>query len=251
MIIDADCHISARATCPEIGVDELLRRMDALGVDKAICWPHVSYLRDLADDNRAIYQGARAHPDRIILFGGVNPRLGLTVTLDELHRCIEEYGVRGVKLNGARDGYPIDDPVLALPLVEAIEHAGLVLAVHCGPPDVEKTHPHRLANLARLFPALPMLIVHMGGSGAPDVNGAVVAEARRHPNWLLVDSEADYRQVQRAIQSLGAERVCYGSDSPFCEMRYEWGIRQVVYQDLSAAQRDAVMGANIAGLLGL
>lgn len=251
MIIDADCHISSRQAPGQMGVDDLLRQMDALGVDRAVCWPMVAYDREMASDMRTIYDGAQRHPDRVIPFGGVNPKLGLQEAQDELKRCIEVYGVKGVKLNGARDGYPIDDPVLALPLVEAIEHAGLVLAVHCGPPDVEKTHPHRLANLARLFPALPMLIVHMGGSGAPDVNGAVVAEARRHPNWLLVDSEADYRQVQRAIQSLGAERVCYGSDSPFCEMRYEWGIRQVVYQDLSAAQRDAVMGANIAGLLGL
>ena len=251
MIIDADCHISARASGSEIGIEELLRRMDALGVARAICWPHVSYQREMAEDNRAIYEGARAHPDRVIAFGGVNPRLGLAAAQDGLRRCIEEYGVRGVKLNGARDVYPIDDPELALPLVEAIHRAGLVLAVHCGPPDVEKTHPHRLDNLTRQFPTLPMLIVHMGGSGVPDVNRAVVACARRHSNWLLVDSEADYRQVQHAVSVLGAERVCYGSDSPFCEMRYEWGIRQVVYQDLDRGQREAIFGGNIARLLRL
>ncbi len=251
MIIDADCHVSARETGPEIGVEQLLRRMDKIGVERAICWPHVSYQRELAEDNRAICEGARAHPDRIIAFCGVNPRLGLATAQDELRRCIEVYGVRGVKLNGARDVYPIDDAELALPLVEAIHQAGLVLAVHCGPPDVEKTHPHRLANLSSQFPALRMLIVHMGGSGVPDVNRTVVSFARQHPNWLLVDSEADYRQVQLAISVLGAERVCYGSDSPFCDMRYEWGIRQVVYQDLTPAQRDAILGGNVARMLGL
>jgi hypothetical protein len=34
-------------------------------------------------------------------------------------------------------------------------------------------------------------------------------------------------------------------------MRYEWGIRQVVYQDLSVADKALVLGGTIAGVLGL
>jgi hypothetical protein len=251
MIIDTDCHISARETGFEIGVNELLRRMDASGVDRAVCWPHVAYDREIAADNAAIHRGARTHPDRIIAFAGVNPRLGLRAVADELERCLEQYGVRGIKLNGARDDYPIDDPALALPLVERIAAAGVVLAVHCGPPDVEKTHPHRLARLLSLFPSLRMLIIHMGGSGVPDLNAAVVDLAQRFANCWLVDSEADYRQAQRAVAALGAERLCYGSDTPFCEMRFELGIRRVVYQDLSPTEREAILGGNAARILGL
>jgi len=251
MRIDADCHISARGTGLEIGIEELLRRMDALGVERAICWPHVAYDREIAADNRAIHAGARVHAERIIPFGGVNPRHGLKVAQDELKRCIEEYGMRGIKLNGARDGYCIDDEALALPLVGMIAAAGLVLAAHCGPPDVEKTHPWRIARLSQLFPALRVLIVHMGGAGQADVSDAAIALAGAHPGWYLVDSEVDYRSAQRAVRRLGAERVCYGSDSPFCDMRYEWAIRQVTYQDLPSAERDAIMGGNIARLLGL
>jgi len=34
-------------------------------------------------------------------------------------------------------------------------------------------------------------------------------------------------------------------------MRYEWGIRQVVYQDLDPRARGQILGGNIARLLGL
>jgi hypothetical protein len=251
MYIDADCHISSRAPSQGISVDELLRHLDAAGVDKAVAWPMVSYVREMATDNRAIYEGVRQHPDRLIPFGGVNPLLGLEAAQEELVRCIEVYGMRGVKLNGARDGYYIDDPRLSLPLIDTIADAGLVLAFHVGANDFEKTHPYRVAKISERHPDLPIMIVHMGGAAHPDIHDAVIDLAATHPNWYLIDSETDYRQELKALQVLGATRVCYGSDTPFCPMRYEWALRQVVLADLSPADRALVLGGNMARLLGL
>ncbi len=251
MYIDADCHISSRETGPEIGIDELLRRMDQVGVDRAVCWPMVSYTREMASDNRAIYEGAKAHPDRIIPFGGVNPRLGMDVATDELNRCIEVYGMRGIKLNGARDEFFVDDPRLSLPLVHRIAEAGLVLALHCGANDFERTHPLRIAKVSEACPSLPVMVVHMGGAGLPALHNSVIEFAGSYPNWYLIDSEADYREVHKALDLLGAERICYGSDSPFCPMRFEWAIRAAIYQDLSEEDRALVLGGNMARLLGI
>ncbi len=249
MLIDADCHIAAGSH--GIGVDELLRRLDAAGVEKAVCWPMVTYTRDIYPDNHAIYHGYRTHPDRIIPFCGVNPKLGVQQAREELKRCIEDYGVLGVKLNGARDSYYIDDPELSLPLVQTIAERGIALAFHCGANDFERTHPFRIASISDAFPNLRIMIVHMGGGAHPSMSNAAIDLAKRYPNWWLIDSEAGYRDVHRALQALGADRVCYGSDTPFVPMRFEWGIRQVVYQDLSAAERAMVFGNNIARLLGL
>jgi len=251
MVIDADCHISAKPSGFEIGIEELLKRMDGVGVDKAICWPMLSYTREVAADNKAIHRGQQAHSDRIISFGGINPRLGLESAKTELERCMTEYGVRGVKLNGARDGFYIDDPQLSLPLIERIAAAKLVLALHCGANDYERTHPFRIAKISDLFPELKILVIHMGGAGMPSLHDAVIEYASRYPNWYLVDSEADYRKILQALRTLGPERICYGSDTPFNPMRYEWGIRQVVYQDLSLSEKVRVFGGNVAGILGI
>ena len=251
MSIDADCHISARPAPGQLGADDLVRLLDATGVDRAVAWPMVSYTREMAGDNRAIYEGARAHPDRIIPFGGVNPRLGLQEAMTELRRCIQEYGMRGIKLNGARDGYAIDDPRLSLPLVDSIAEAGLVLAFHCGANDFERTHPFRITKVSQRHPDLPVLIVHMGGSGQPSLHDAVIEFAAQHPTWTLVDSEADYRKTLEAIRVLGPERVAYGSDCPFTPMRTEWAIRQAVYQDMTEAERALILGGNVARVLRL
>jgi len=251
MYIDADCHISSRRGGNGIGIDQLLPQLDEVGVEKAVCWPMVSYTRELATDNKVIYEGMKAHPDRIIGFGGVNPLLGLQEAKDELKRCIEVYGVKGVKLNGARDGYYIDDPELSLPLVEMIADAGIVLAFHCGANDFEKTHPFRIAKVSDAYPNLPIMVIHMGGGGRPSLHDATIELAKQYPQWYLVDSEADYRKVLEALQILGPNRICYGSDTPFCPMRFEWDIRQVVYQDLSEQEKAQVFGGNMARLLGL
>lgn len=251
MYIDADCHVSAEPQGIAVNAETVIRRMDTVGVDRAICWPMLTYTRQINADNAAIANAARRHPDRIIPFGGINPRLGTLESHDELTRCIEEYDMRGVKLNGARDEYYIDDPELSLPFVQRIAEAGLVLALHCGANDFERTHPFRIAAISDAFPELRILIVHMGGAGMPHLHDAVISYAKRYPTWYLVDSEADYRKVLTALEVLGPERICYGSDTPFCPMRYEWGFRQVLYQDLDAAARAQVLGGNVARLLGL
>ena len=91
----------------------------------------------------------------------------------------------------------------------------------------------------------------MGGASHPDLHDAVIDLAARHPNWYLIDSETDYRQELKALAALGPERVCYGSDTPFCPMRYEWALRQVVLADLAPADRALVLGGNVARLFGL
>lgn len=55
MIIDADVHLSPT---PERGisikVDELLRRMDRAGVEKALAWLQPPYMRHIDDANAYI-----------------------------------------------------------------------------------------------------------------------------------------------------------------------------------------------------
>ena len=73
-----------------------------------------SYAREVAEDNRAIAEGMRRYPNRIIGFGGVSPNLGKRKATYELKCCIY-YG--------------------------KIAEEGLVLALHCVMNDLVRTHP--------------------------------------------------------------------------------------------------------------
>ncbi len=77
MIIDADCHISShKFDRLAITADELIEQMDRAGVDKALVWLKPPYNKDIAPENRAIYEAVKKYPDRLLGFGWANPRLG-------------------------------------------------------------------------------------------------------------------------------------------------------------------------------
>ena len=70
MIIDADTHISPTGEdANAITIDELLRRMDRAGVDKALAWLRPPYLREIDESNAYVYRATQQHPDRILGFG--------------------------------------------------------------------------------------------------------------------------------------------------------------------------------------
>ncbi|MCC7208579.1 MAG: amidohydrolase family protein [Anaerolineae bacterium] len=252
MIIDGDCHIGAQPDGFTIGAGELVRLLDENQVDRAIVWPMAAYEREFTADNAAIRASAARHPDRLIPFGGVNPRLGVDRALDEVKRC-QDWDFRGIKLNGARDGYFIDDPRLSLPIANALAEAGMILALHCGSNDFERTHPFRVQKIARRFPRLPVWMVHMGGVGRPDehMHEAAIEVAASEPNILLIASEAHPRHILKAVETIGAHRVCYASDTPFQFMHVMLAMMRALLRDLSNAERDLIMGDNLKDALML
>ena len=94
MIIDADCHISSRKfDALAITAAELIAQMDRAGVDKALVWLKPPYDKEIAPENRAVYDAMRAYPDRLLGFGWVNPRLG-----DRARHGHHQAVFRGVRL---------------------------------------------------------------------------------------------------------------------------------------------------------
>ena len=247
MIIDTDTHITDRSGGVNMSIEKLIGLLDKLGVDKAVCWPMVSYYNEVAEDNATIAKGMKKYPDRIIGFSGLNPLRGKDETKAELKRCAEEYGVCGVKFNGARDGYFIDDEKLALPFVEEVAKRGLIIAFHCGANDSARTHPWQVGQIAKRFPETTMLMVHMGGAGfGPALYDAGLRAAKECPNIYMVASECAGEAIENAIRTLGANRVMYASDAPFVAMKYGWVQIQAVLEDFSEEEKKLVMGETAA-----
>ena len=253
MIIDADTHISPTAEDGHaIPYEELLRRMDRSGVDRALVWLRPPYMREISASNQYVYQAVKAHSRRLYGFGWADPHLGLDRAKDEIKRCVDEYGFYGVKLNGAQNSFYIDDPKLSMPLIECIAASGKALAFHVGTDAFEQTHPFRVAKIARKFPELPILMVHMGGVGFADLTNAAIEMAEECPNLTLIGSGVRYEAVFTAIQRLGAQRVCFGSDTPFAFMHVCVAAYHALLNDeISAAEQEMVMGGNIARVLNL
>ncbi|MCK4376027.1 MAG: amidohydrolase, partial [Candidatus Brocadiae bacterium] len=80
---------------------------------------------------------------------------------------------------------------------------------------------------------------------------AAIEFARRHENMFFIGSAAESKGILKAIGVLGAERVCFGSDTPFGLMHVELARYGALLRDASEEERALVMGGSIARVLGL
>jgi hypothetical protein len=245
-IVDADCHISShKFDGLAITADELIAQMDRNGVERALVWLKPPYDKNIEPENRAIFAATQRYPDRLLGFGWVNPRLGRDAARAAVDRCLGEYGLLGIKFNGAQDGYVIDDPKLVLPHIEHAASYGKVLAFHIGADFYENTHPYRLGHIAARFPEARFLLIHIGGAGLPALDRAAIETAQAHPNITLIGSNVNEHAIARAIDVLGADRVCFGSDAPFRMQHVQMAMYDALLRDHPEADRAKVMGANI------
>jgi predicted TIM-barrel fold metal-dependent hydrolase len=249
MIIDADCHLSSQKfDALALTAPELVAQMDRAGIDGALVWLKPPYNKDIDPENRAVYNAMRAYPQRLFGFGWANPQLGKQHTLDTIRRCFEEYGMLGIKFNGAQDYYVIDDPVI-LPYIEAAAAYGKPIAFHIGSDFYENTHPYRLGHIAALFPETLFLMVHMGGASIPTLDRSAIETAQQHRNITLIGSSINEMAILRAIQALGPERICFGSDTPFRLMHVQLAMYQALLRDTPEPDRQKILGGNLARVL--
>lgn len=250
MIIDADVHISPTfESGNSITIEELIKRMDYAGVDKALTWLQPPYKREIDDANRYVYDAVQQYPDRILGFGWADPNLGVQKAKDMAKKCIKEYNFYGVKLNGAQNSFYIDDPKLSIPVIEEIANMGSILAFHVGADAYEHTHPFRVGKIAKMFPELRILMVHMGGASFADLSNAAIEVAEENPNITMIGSAVRAIPILKAIKTLGADRVCFGSDTPFELMHVEVAKYNALLKgELVEEEIQKVMGGNIERL---
>lgn len=252
MVIDADVHISPVVTGGNsITIEELIQRMNYSGVDKAVTWLQPPYNRDIRESNHYVYEATKKYPERILGFGWADPNLGTDNASDMVKKSIYDYGFYGVKLNGAQNEFYIDDPKV-FPVIEEVAKAGKMLAFHIGGDSPEHTHPFRLAKIAKAFPETDILMVHMGGAHFHDFGNAAIEFAEQCPNITIVGSVIRSHPLLKAINVLGADRVCFGSDTPFEYMHVEVAkYNALLNGSISSEDKMLVMGGNIERLFGL
>jgi predicted TIM-barrel fold metal-dependent hydrolase len=105
---------------------------------------------------------------------------------------------------------------------------GKPLAFHIGADAYEETHPYRLGRIAARFPEIPFLLIHIGGAALPPLDRSAISMAEQYPNITLIGSAVPETAVLRALERLGPERVCFGSDMPFRLMH----VRVAIYRAL-------------------
>jgi predicted TIM-barrel fold metal-dependent hydrolase len=180
------------------------------------------------------------------------PESALTV-----ERYITEYGFKGVKVHTEAD-WPLKGLLGGHAIYEVAGRLGVPVLIH-GFHEEEGLsadlhdelgvghYPVRLmAELGRRHPDTTFIFAHVGMMWIKTLHAV-----RPYPNLYVDVSGFDPERgiVESAVQSLGAERVLFGSDAP--GRNYAAQLAKVLYADITESERSLVLGGNAARLLGL
>lgn len=241
MIIDAHTHIGKTLYTSQSAAD-LLREMDASSVDRAVVCPMGAHLVvDNQEGNDVMAAAMHNYPDRFIGFATVNPWYGARA-LAEIDRAVERLGLAGLKLHPPLQGFEADED-LVLPVIErAIAH-GLPIYIHSGTPV--SSLPLQILEVATRYPEGKFILGHMGGA---DFYVDVPLSFPRARNvWLETSLTPHAGYVREAVETVGADRLLFGSDSPTSLIASELCKIRVLGLPLEA--QDRVLGRNMRELL--
>lgn len=246
-VVDIHTHLGPTSSPGDDGgrSSALRREMDAAGIDYGCVFPSSGRGSDYRVETELICHLADASEGRLIPFVRAHPYWA-----EEAVREIQDaaaLGVRGLKLHPFMDGaFMANDQRLVHPLLRAAADNGLVVLVHSG--WGFNSAPGLIADLARSFPSLPVIVGHSGRYGYHREAAAVGADIANL--YYDVSGLATPDAIDELVALVGAERVLFGSDHPYSPIGFE--IEKLVrWTRLPYEGLAAVAGGNAQRLFGL
>ena len=223
----------------------------------------------------------KEHPDR---FAGIAtlPMQAPDKAADELRRAMTKLGLHGAMIGSNVGGKNLDDPSFE-PLWAAAEELDAFMMIHPGNvAGADRLRSYYLGNLIgnpldttiagaclifggvlERHPKLNFIMSHGGGfipyqggalgawlAGAAGAEGESSNIRRRHISTASFTTPfcIPRRPLEFLISSVGADRVFLGSDYPY-DMGMMDCVRHVRSLDISAADRDIILGGHAAKIL--
>lgn len=243
-VVDAHAHLGPYSLfhIPRPDAATMVAVMDRVGVRSAAISANRAIQLEADHGNADVLAAAAAHPGRFLPLGVVNPWQAPERTADS----IAAGPFAGVKVHPELARYPLDGARYD-PAFRAAHRLGRPLLTHCraGSPLHD---PDRVASAARRHPDVTIILGHAGGT--PAGMDRAVEVARAHPNLVLeiCGSQMTGPLLRQLVAGVGPERVLFGSDFPFIDLRTSLG--RVVTADLDDEALSAVLGGNARRLYG-
>lgn len=214
LIIDVHEHIGEGMSGSVVATpEEVIRKMDMNGVEMAVISPLAGYLRpngygDTLKQNDRIAAAIEKYPERFPCgLGIVDPYDG-DKALDEVHRIMNDLGLKGLELHPRFHGVFLDSPLYHRILKELSKYTGAVVLAHT---DGDQMEPWRLWRILESFPNIIFISAHpmIGFTEFPQH----IPLCKRYAN-LYVDTALWFKDenMTPSAKEVGAERIMFGAD---------------------------------------
>lgn len=235
-IIDAHAHIGYIGGWADVGIteEELIAQMDEFNIEKtALC----------NEDNDLTLDVMKRHPGRIIGCVYVNPLNQKTV--DDMDKYVEAR-FAAVKLNPLRHAYCADAEIIDA-VMEKAEKYNVPVCIHSGHPPYSL--PWQVGLLAERHPNVKLMMIHMGHGHGVYIDAAIKM-ALRYPNiYLEMSGMPMPSKIREAYERVGAERIMFGTDTPFHHPTVE--MQKVITSGLDKEAQEKIFYENAAKFFGV
>jgi len=233
-IIDAHMHLGpyAQFHIPHNDAAGIIREMDRLGIRQG--WISA----DAERGNEEVAEAVRAYPGRFVGYVVVDPQYPNEVER-ELARRFSQPEFAMIKLHPGLAKYPIDGPNYE-PVWEVARARNRPVLTHawtdcpfCGP-----------APVRRLLNKHPDVRLIFGHALFPEIFDEAAELARDFENLILdvTTSNHCYGMIEHAVETLGADRIVYGSDMPFISAAGAVG--KLLYAQITDEDKAKIFGGN-------
>ncbi len=224
-------------------IDQMVARMDQIGINKICVTAHSSIGPDYIYGNNLVMDALKRYPDRVIGYVTINPNYPEDMQ-HELDRCFAVPGFRAIKLHPECHGQPVDYKTYAVAYEEA-ERRGCPVLIHIW----GEANVHQVDGLAPHYPHAKFIMAHMGGN----VKGmeAALDVINRHDNVYgdLALSTPPEGNVEWYVREVGSKKVIFGTDMPFYDPSHV--VARVAMADISDEEKKDIFSRNISSLMKL
>ena len=246
-----------RLSIPE-AIDTMLAPMNAFGVRlcgllgfNVLPFQDEEEVRTVNNHTAAMIA---ARPDRFFGFVFINPLSSPDFLNEELDRCLQLPGFRGIKLEldmNCRDRRL--DPVMAKAIEYSVPvlHHSWDLNPWCMSEDELKmqenrSEPHDIADLARRFPEAKIIMAHLEGCG---VRG-ILEVADLENVWIDTSGSQPFTgTLEFAVKTIGSSRILFGSDLLGRGLSGQLG--RIMGARIAEEDREKILSANARTLFNI
>lgn len=252
LIIDIHVHSGKwmDVYIPAASEERIVEKMDRTGVSKS-CINGILH-PDVVVGNDRVAAAVKRYPDHLIGFAALNPYHARPM-IDEIKRCVEELGMKGLKVHQL-----VAYPQYTVTPIDAMLPEWVQVWEYFSDRDMPVLfHGVVTEEVIARFPDIPFVMAHglnveFRAHAHPEI--ASPATFRRwaaHENLHVETASTQnlWWYMDEAAAVLGPERVLWGTDAPLDDFAQRLGV--VLDSNLSEDEQLMVLGGNAARLMKL
>lgn len=187
--------------------EQFIKKLDFHGIGMAAVSNVFCLETDFIYGNKLVFDFMEKYPERIMAFPVLHPLFP-----DDSAKVLEEgkgRGIRGIKLHCLLSGIPYSDR-RHMDIIDSLRHLKLPVTLHTGASLIKDVE-----TVVREFPDVMFMLGHVGGTEYREMLRVI-----KDRDNVVADINGDVfleGYLEEIVDSMGDERVVYGSDFVFMD----------------------------------